>query len=222
MQQSSTAKSLHGHEQQIRATVRSLRRAIKATGTASPQHILLTGPDDEVNAAILHEARRQVVQETPTLPIAFVEVPKPDPHFAVPHHLLGEVVQQLREAGCDRLEIPSGQDITDWDALKQQLDEALDHRFGAGKGLVIVLIKRIDEYISCICLTDFHQSQLRELLQFHPRFMLAGTAPDLSLQADYERPIFQLFRHIPVSLRNDERAHSSALGQASEEGRSRR
>lgn len=162
---------------------------------APNQHLLIVGPRGMGKSFLLRLVQIAVDRRAAAgEPLGFALLPEEQHNITAPHLLLDEIRRTfLGEPATEvRVRWFAG-GAAEWDAARARLDEALDARFGPGRGLLVAAVENLDRLMDSVFKDAEDASLLRALLQTHPRFMLLATAVTSQVQRGYDDRLFQAF-----------------------------
>lgn len=190
---------LLGREEQLQTIQNFIQAAVTDGGKAQPQHLLIVGPHGDGKTALLASIAGEISRSDHGRNIAFAWIPRLAANLNTPERFLQDITRQISQEPPQTSQavwLPGGDDA--WRSARSAMDAAIDARFGAGRGLLVVIVERIEELLPRLFASNELKSKLRDLLQKHPRFMLIGTAHTQSFQTDYDDRIYHAFREIPI------------------------
>lgn len=200
-----------GREQELAAIIPAISKAAAAPDSPPPA-LIVYGERGSGKSFLM----RLVQMACATLPdVACVLLPEEQYNLRSPHQLLQIVSSQLRGEDWASMgwQFDSRSDEDAWSEELQALHAALDSRFGAGKGMVLVLLENFDTLVeklfgatppakgaarSAALARRQAEERLRKLMNArHGRFMLLASATG-TVDMDYERPLFQAFTSVDI------------------------
>ena len=211
-----------GRDDEVHELLTEIHHAVTHPGTP-PQHLIVYGERGSGKSFLLRlvEIKVEHLVSEEQLPIACVLLPEEQYNIRSAPQLLEAVAARIR--GADWSETAYSFDFRPaaqaWDAAVKTLHEALDQRFGAGRGLAVVMIENFDTVAKTLfgaeALTRGKtksaateaaverraaEERLRKFMgRKDARFLLIASATG-TVDLDYERPLFLAFKPIDLTI----------------------
>ncbi len=135
------------------------------------------------------------------LPLAMALLPEELPHVKEPDTLIAEIRRTFLKAPADTVSVRwSEDDGNAWDEAITELDVAIDERFGAGRGLLVVGVENFDLLIPKAFAKSVQSARLRSFLtRPNGRIMLLAASARGAFDRSYDAPLFQAFEELTLA-----------------------
>ncbi len=206
-----------GRDQELDEVMAAIRDAASQPDRP-PQHLIVYGERGSGKSFLLRLTELTVEEEIAETSAQVVFALLPEEHYNIrtPPQLLEAVAAKIRGDNWSESAYSFDKRTPEkaWNEARQALNSALDRRFGVGQGLAVAAIENFDQISKSLfgsqpsekSKTKKAQDQrkaeerLRHMMTAPgERFMLLGTATG-TVDLDYERPLFQAFKSIDLSI----------------------
>ena len=167
------------------------------------QHLIISAPRGYgksfflryVEVTILDIARAEGV------PVAMALLSEELPHVKEPDTLIAEIRRTFLKAPPESVGVRwSEDDGSAWEDAIADLDAAIDQRFGAGRGLLVVGVENFDLLIGKAFAKSVQSARLRALLtRTDGRLMLLAASARGAIDRSYDVPLFQALEEVALT-----------------------
>ncbi len=155
------------------------------------QHLLLSAPRGFGKSFLLRLVQIELGKDA----IAMALLPEEQPNVTEPDALLREIRRTWLGEPPGTVKVSWGKPDEDaWDEAVVALDAALDEKFGAGKGFLVVGLENVDLLLRDVFADAAAVSRLRQwLTRADGRIMLLAASATGEVDKDYGKRLFQAF-----------------------------
>ncbi|MEZ5583732.1 MAG: AAA family ATPase [Candidatus Competibacteraceae bacterium] len=202
-----------GRERELEEVMITIRQAVSQPGV-HPQHMVVYGERGSGKSFLMRLVQLEVedLAKAQDATVACVLLPEEQYNIRSESRLIEAITAELLGSGGTFSYAFDGREPSiAWEEALQSLNDALDARFGPGKGLLIAGVENFDTLAKQLfgAGTDMKskragqqraaEERLRKLMNTrNARFLLLATATG-TVDMDYERPLFQAFKPIDLT-----------------------
>jgi tetratricopeptide (TPR) repeat protein len=189
-----------GRERALHKVMSTVRSNLNAS---TKHHFIVSAPRGYGKSFFLRYVEITIAETAKVegLPIAMALLPEELPHVKEPDTLIAEMRRTFLKAPANTVSVRwSEDDGSAWDQAIADLDAAIDQRFGAGRGLLVVGIENFDLLIPKAFAKSLYSARLRSLLtRTNGRIMLLAASARGAFDRSYDVPLFQAFEEVTLT-----------------------
>lgn len=170
-------------------------------GAATIQHLIVSAPRGYGKSFLMRHLQIEVerMAREKDLPLAVVLMPEEMPHVREPETLIRELTRGLTGGAGVAAELTWHEDDNAaWDSSLEALVAAIRERVGP-QGLVVALVENFDLLLRRAFPRESQSARLRSVLAAPGgQLMLIAASASGAFDRDYDLPLFQAFREVPL------------------------
>jgi tetratricopeptide (TPR) repeat protein len=167
------------------------------------QHLIISAPRGYGKSFFLRYVEVTIldVAQAEGLPVAMALLSEELPHVKEPDTLIAEIKRTFLKGPPESVGVRwSEDDGTAWQDAIAELDAAIDQRFGAGRGLLVVGVENFDVLIGKAFAKSAQSGRLRALLtRTDGRLMLLAASARGAIDRSYDVPLFQALEEVALT-----------------------